>query len=139
MGNRSVTMITVVAIIILASSFPFDYTRAARARQQVLVENVEIQGNRRIPAETVRQYIQTKKGDPFDPSVIDKDIQTLNAQGFFENIKVVNEDGPAGGKIVTFIVTERPIIRDISYTGLKSVLESDVLNELRDKGVTLSK
>src|SRR5215471_2633340 len=135
MFNRVVALF---AILVLLITGPLTIGLAA-GKQQVLVEDVHIRGNRRIPAETVRQYIQTKKGDPFDPAIIDKDIQTLNAQGFFGDIRVEVEDGPGGGKIVTFVLQERPIIRDITYTGLKSIIESDVLNKLREKGVRLSK
>ena len=136
MYNRVVALIAILLLLIVSS--PLTISLAARSQQQVLVEDVKIRGNRRIPAETVRQYIQTKKGDPFDPAVIDKDISTLNAQGFFDTIKIEVEDG-RGGKIVTFVITERPIIRDITYSGLKTIIESDVLNKLREKGVRLSK
>jgi len=136
MYYRAFAFITIFALIV---SSPLTIAMAGRPQQPPLVEDVKIRGNRRIPAETVRQYIQTKKGDPFDPSVIDKDIQTLNGQGFFDDIKIEVEDGPGGGKIVTFVITERPIIRDITYSGLKTIIESDVLNKLREKGVRLSK
>jgi len=136
MYYRAFAFITIFSLIV---SSPLTIAMAGRNQQPPIVEDVKIRGNRRIPAETVRQYIQTKKGDPFDPAVIDKDIQTLNGQGFFDDIKIEVEDGPGGGKIVTFVITERPIIRDITYSGLKTIIESDVLNKLREKGVRLSK
>lgn len=115
-------------------------TQTPAAQQpQVLVEDVEIRGNRRIPADTIRLYVQTKKGDVFDRRVLEKDLKAINAQGFFQDVKVLEEDGPGGGKVVIFQVTERPVIRDIVYVGLKSVLESEVLDEFRKRRVKLTK
>ena len=71
MYYRAFALITIFALIV---SSPFTIAMAGRNQQPPLVEDVKIRGNRRIPAETVRQYIQTKKGDPFDPAVIDKEI-----------------------------------------------------------------
>lgn len=112
---------------------------AANQQQQIVIEDVEIRGNRRIPADTIRLYIQTKKGDVYNEQVSQKDLKAIYAQGFFTDVNVYQEDGPGGGRVVIFQVKERPIIRDIVYVGLKSLLESEVLDEFRKKRVKLSK
>jgi len=109
------------------------------ARPQVIVEDVLIRGNRRLTADSIRYYIQTRRGDPYNPAQIERDIQALWAQNLFRNIRVYVQDGPEGGKIVTFEVEENPIIRDLKFVGLKSVQESDVLQRFRERRVGVSK
>jgi outer membrane protein insertion porin family len=107
--------------------------------QNVTVEQVLIRGNRRIPESTVKIWIGTREGDPYNPVQLDRDVRALYAQGHFEDVKVYAEEGTRGGKIITFEVRERPLLLDIKYEGLKSVQQSTVLEEFRKRSVGLSK
>src|SRR6185436_8556720 len=111
----------------------------ASRTQNVLVEQVLIRQNRRIPESTIKIWIGTREGDPYNPVQLDRDVRALYAQGHFEDVKVFAEDGTRGGKIVTFEVKERPLLLDIKYEGLKSVQQSTVLEEFRKRSVGLSK
>src|SRR5258707_11739813 len=53
--------------------------------------------------------------------------------------RVLTADGARGGINVIFEVRELPIIRDLTFEGLKSVAESDVLKAFRKKRVGVSK
>jgi outer membrane protein insertion porin family len=109
--------------------------------QQKLVEEVDIQGNRRNRDEDLLYYIQTKPETPFSREQAERDLQTLLALGFFDKseARVETEDAPRGGLRVIFVVKELPIIRDIQFEGLKSVAESDVLKAFRERRVGVSK
>jgi outer membrane protein insertion porin family len=107
--------------------------------QNVPVEQVSIRGNRRIPESTVKIWIGTREGDPYNPAQLDRDVRALYAQGHFDDVKVYAEEGARGGKIITFEVRERPLLLDIKYDGLKSVQQSTVLEEFRKRSVGLSK
>ncbi len=109
--------------------------------QQVLIEDVEIRGNRRIPRETILFYIQSKPGDRYDQELVRRDFQALLAQGWFDPLetKLLEDTGPRGGKVIIFQVKEYPIIRDIQYLGLKSVTESEVLGRFKERRVEVSK
>lgn len=112
---------------------------ASTRSQDVQVEQVLIRGQRRIPESTVRIWIGTREGEPFNPAQINRDVQTLNAQGHFDGVKVFAEDGPRGGKVVTFELTEHSLILEIKYDGLKSLQQSKVLEEFRKRQIGLSK
>jgi outer membrane protein insertion porin family len=107
--------------------------------QNVPVEQVIIRGNRRIPESTIKIWIGTREGDPYNPQQLDRDVRALYAQGHFEDVKVYAEEGTRGGKVITFEVRERPLLLDIKYEGLKSVQQSTVLEEFRKRSVGLSK
>src|SRR6266478_6173255 len=113
----------------------------AQQPQPRLVEEVDIQGNRRLRKDDILYWIQTRPGDPYNADQVARDLQTLNGLGFFEKTetKVTVEDAPRGGYRVTFFVKELPIIRDIQFEGLKSVSESDVLKTFRERRVGVSK
>src|SRR3954451_16646119 len=102
---------------------------------QQLVESVDITGNRRLRKDDILDYIQTRPGDPYNLDQIQRDYQTLLSLSFFDKTKtrVLTQVGPRGGVVVIFEVVELPIIRDLTFEGLKSVAESDVLKAFRER------
>lgn len=103
------------------------------------VEDVHISGNHRIPESTIKNAISTRTGDTYDPQALDRDVRALYAQGHFKDVKVYAENGTNEGKVVTFEVTEWPLILDIKYEGLKSVEYSKLLKEYRKRQIGLAK
>lgn len=109
--------------------------------QQQLVEDVDIQGNRRYRDEDLIYYIKTRKGDIYDPAQLERDLRELLSLNFFDKSKtrVLTEEGVRGGVKVIFEVTELPVIRDLQFKGAKALTESDILKEFREKRVGISK
>ena len=135
-----VVRLAVLGLFIGTASL-FFVERAHAQQQPRPVETVDVIGNRRLRKDDIVYYIQTRAGDTYNPSQVERDLQALNALGFFDKTetRVTIEDGPRGGVNVTFYVKELPIIRDIQFEGLKSVSESDVLKTFREKRVGVSK
>jgi outer membrane protein insertion porin family len=146
---RQQILATAISIAALASAWPLNllwgtsssyaFSHNNRQAQEVPVEQVIVRGNRRIPESTIKIWISTREGDPYNPAQIDRDIRTLYAQGHFEDVKAFAEDGTRGGKVVIFEVKEYPLILDIKYEGLKSIQQSKILEEFRKRQVGLSK
>ena len=101
------------------------------------IEEVRIADNRRIPSDTIRYNLQTKVGDQFNINVIRRDIKTLYALQFFDDIRVEEEDGK-NGRVVIFRVKEKPLVRSIKYEGAKSITNSEILDKMREKKIGLS-
>jgi outer membrane protein insertion porin family len=110
-------------------------------QQQRIVENVDIVGNRRLRKDDILYYIQTRPGDPYNVDQIQRDYQTLLSLTFFDKTatRVLEENGPRGGVNIIFEVKELPIIRDLTFDGLHSVQESDILKAFRERRVGVSK
>ena len=108
---------------------------------QQLVENVDIQGNRRLRDDDVLYYVQTRPGDVYNEQQVQRDLQAILSLNFFDKTqtRVLTEEGTRGGLNVIFEVKELPIIRDIQFEGLKSVAESDVLKAFRERRIGISK
>ncbi len=104
------------------------------------IERIEFEGNRRIRSETLQARIFTRAGDPYSEAGLRRDFQALWNTQYFEDIRLEVQDSPnrPNAKIVIFHVVERPIIRRIEYHGLKSISESDMLDQFKDRKVSLS-
>src|SRR5256884_189774 len=135
-----VVRLAVLGLFIGTASL-FFVGRACAQQQPRVVENVDVIGNRRLRKDDIIYYIQARAGETYNPSQVERDLQTINSLNFFDKAetRVTIEDGPRGGVNVTFYVKELPIVRDIQFEGLKSVSESDVLKTFREKRVGVSK
>jgi len=127
----------------IGTAFLFPATVRAQQpqQQQRVVEDVDIQGNRRLRKDDILYYVQTRAGDTYNSDQVARDLQAILALGFFDKVgtRVYTEEAPRGGLRVIFEVHELPIIRDIQFEGLKSVAESDVLKTFRERRVGISK
>jgi outer membrane protein insertion porin family len=102
----------------------------AEERTQAIVQDIVIQGNRKIEKQAILHKIHTKIGEIFNPQNVDEDIKAIYDIGYFENIKVDVKE--MDGKLrVTYIVSERPLIKKITFRGNKKI-KTDSLQEKID-------
>jgi outer membrane protein insertion porin family len=104
--------------------------------QNDVISEINVSGNRRIPAETIRARIFTKAGDVYDAAALERDFNSLWNTGYFEDIKFTREQTPKGWRI-TVTVKEKPTIREITYVGHGSVSDSDILDRFKQDKVGL--
>jgi len=102
-----------------------------------VIENIEVKGNRRIPRETIMAHVYTRPGDIYDPISLERDMRSIWNTGYFEDVRVEREESPKGWNVY-FYVREKPTIRTITYNGLSSVSQSDVLERFKKLKLTLS-
>jgi outer membrane protein insertion porin family len=124
----------VASLLMLCSVYPV-------MAQERYVDEIVIQNNRSISTETIKLYIQTKKGDIYNKEKVQRDFQAVLAQGFFDEFEsqVFEKESRPGRVTIIFFLKERPLIYDILYEGLKSFQESEVLQRFREKRVGISK
>jgi outer membrane protein insertion porin family len=103
-----------------------------------IIEAVDFRGQRKVPQDTLRALIYTKKGDVYDEEAIHRDFMALWNSGRFDDIKIEKETGPNGGIILRFVVTERRTVHTIDYTGNKSISKSEILDRFKERKVSLS-
>jgi outer membrane protein insertion porin family len=102
-----------------------------------VVEAIEFRGSRRVPQDTLRAMIFTKRGDTLDEEALHRDFMALWNTGRFDDIRLEKEPGSRGW-IVRFVVTERRVVRSIKYEGNKSVTLSEILDRFKERRVGLS-
>ena len=129
MGWSLLNRCVVLATLLLA-------TAGLTWAQTDLVSEINVSGNRRIPAETIKARVFTKPGDVYDPSALERDFNSLWNTGYFEDIKILREQTPKGWRLI-LQVKEKPTIREILYLGHNSVSDSDILDRFKQDKVGL--
>jgi outer membrane protein insertion porin family len=90
------------------------------------ITKVLIEGNQAIEESAIRAQIKTREGEVYSPAVIREDLKVLHQMGYFQNIKVEKRDW-GRGKAVVFVVEEKPVVREIKFSGNKNIKTSDLL------------
>jgi outer membrane protein insertion porin family len=85
------------------------------------VQAVEVRGNQRIEADTVRSYMLLRPGDPIEPERLDRSLRTLFATGLFRDVEI----GVDGNRVIVRVV-ENPIVNRVAFEGNRKVSD-DVL------------
>jgi outer membrane protein insertion porin family len=102
---------------------------ARELRQVETIADIQVQGNQTLGSDVVLLRIRSQVGDMYDPRQVNEDVRRLFDLGFFDDIAIQVEDG-SSGKILTFVVSERPRILAISVHGAKEIKESDILKAM---------
>ncbi|HXG34442.1 MAG TPA: POTRA domain-containing protein, partial [Bryobacteraceae bacterium] len=97
------------------------------AKVENVIEAIEFRGARRVPADTLRAMIFSRRGDKLDEDVLRRDFMALWNTGRFDDIRLEVEPGKTG-QIVRFVLQERQMVRSIKYEGIKSVTVSEILD-----------
>jgi outer membrane protein insertion porin family len=97
----------------------------------------EVIGNRRIPKESVLARLFSHEGDQYDPSVVERDFNSLWNTTYFDDVRIEKVDTPKCVQLVIY-VREKPTIREINYKGLNAVSQSDVLERFKKAKVAIS-
>jgi outer membrane protein insertion porin family len=118
----SFRIITLLILILLPSTQSF--------ADQVKVAEIIVAGNRRIESPAISNAIKLKVGDNFYEEKIDEDIKSIYNLGFFTDVKAEKSTSEKG-VVVTYIVSEKPVVREILFDG-NSALTTDKLKENLD-------
>jgi outer membrane protein insertion porin family len=76
------------------------------------IGSIEVEGNQRIEAGTVRSYLLVQPGDSFDPDRLDRSLKTLYATGLFQDVRIGRE-----GDTLVVRVAENPIVNRVAFEG----------------------
>ena len=88
------------------------------------IEHIEVRGNRRVDAETIRAVVATKAGQTLDRERLRNDLRAIWKLGMFSDVQAV-----ADGGVVAFGVVERPAIRKVLVAGNRE-LALDKIDEV---------
>jgi outer membrane protein insertion porin family len=100
------------------------------ATSEPLIAEVKVGGNDRVEEEAIRVYLTSRAGGPLNPAAVDQDVRAIYKMGFFKDVeaRVTEENGKT---ILTYWVTERPLIREVRTEGNKGLSKDDLENALK--------
>jgi outer membrane protein insertion porin family len=89
---------------------------------------IDIQGNRRVEAETIRSYFKANGAEHLDSAKIDAALKALYATGLFQDVRIT----PSNGRILVTVV-ENPVINKIAFEGNHKVKDEQLSTEIQSK------
>jgi outer membrane protein insertion porin family len=92
------------------------------------VASIEVEGNRRVEADTIRSYFKPGPNGQLDAGRIDDGLKALIETGLFQDVKI-NRDR---GRLVV-VVVENPVINRIAFEGNKKVKDEQLSSEIQSK------
>ena len=113
--------VLVVVLVLISGIRP-----SAAQEPDRIVEEIRVEGNQRIEAETVFSYMVIAVGDPFDPERIDRSLKSLFATGLFADVTLRRE-----GNALVVRVLENPIINRLAFEGNKRIGDDVMSAEVR--------
>jgi outer membrane protein assembly factor BamA len=120
----------VVAVLLLVSlTMP-----PALSADAPKIVSVTVSGNTHVPTDRILSVVRAKVGDPFDPQVVQQDLQAIFALGYFADQVPPLIDQRPNGIAITYRVVENPVITAIRFDGNAHV-PSDTLSALMDTTV----
>ncbi len=124
------TFLSIFFVSLLLPVLPAAAQSPPDAGRPIIVKDLSVQGNRRIQEAVIVGRVGTKVGGMFSPNRLAEDIRAIFGLGYFDDVQLKVDDFEGGVK-VTFIVVERPFVRDVQFAGNKR-LDTAALTEKID-------
>lgn len=81
-----------------------------------MISEIRVKGNQRIESDAILRVVKSQPGSIYQSALLTKDLRAIFQMGYFDDLRVEAEDAP-NGKIITFHVKEKPVIRRIRIKG----------------------
>jgi len=91
------------------------------------IYRLKVEGNKNVKERVVLSEVKTRKSDIYNADQLRKDVQAVYALGSFDDVTLDVSEVP-NGVVVTFHVTEKPMVKKIDFKGNKKLSNS----KLRD-------
>ncbi|HMQ91758.1 MAG TPA: outer membrane protein assembly factor BamA [Amaricoccus sp.] len=116
-----------VVVALLVTVLPSPLTQA---QGTAVFSRIDVAGNERIEADTVRVFSGIEPGEPVSPEDLNLAVRRLFDTGLFEDVTVM----PQAGRLVITVV-ENPTINQIAFEGNNSIDDEELTNvvELRPR------
>ncbi|TPN39397.1 outer membrane protein assembly factor BamA [Mesorhizobium sp. B2-3-3] len=92
---------------------------ATSAAEAAVVSRVEVSGNQRVDADTVRNYITIKPGKAFSSSDIDAAVKALFGTGLFSDVQINQV-----GSTLVVKVSEYKVVNQVLFQGNKKLKDN---------------
>ena len=98
----------------------------------IVIKELTVEGNRRVQEAVILGRVRSTVGSPFNPSQASDDLRAIFNLGFFDDVQLKVEDFEGGVK-VTFVVVERPFVRDVEFVGAFRIGSEDLKDKVELK------
>jgi outer membrane protein insertion porin family len=122
-----------LAALLVLSTVPLSLGLSASfgefsAHAQGVIQNIRVEGSKRVEPETVRSYLTFSTGDVYDPAQIDESLKALFATGLFQDVRIRRE-----GANIVIIIVENPIVSRVAFEGNREIDDETLTSEVQLK------
>lgn len=128
--SHGVPRLRITTLGLLLSFFLF--AGAVRAAEPPRIQDLTVEGARRIEKDAILQRVHSKVGTRLSSSQVRDDILGIFQLGYFESVDAEEEDVPGGVRLV-FVVREKPIIQTIEFEGLEEFETDEIKSAIAAK------
>jgi outer membrane protein insertion porin family len=121
----AVSAIAISAGVVVSGAGALQLATVAVAEAAV-VNRIEVRGNRRVDAETIRSNIAIRPGRNFNNDDVDEAVKRLFATGLFSDVRI----NQAGGALVV-TVDEYSIVNQVLFQGNKRLKDEDLIRQIQ--------
>src|SRR3984957_2700000 len=89
---------------------------------------IDVEGNRRVEADTIRSYFRVAPGERLESSKIDSALKGLYATGLFQDVKIT----PGPNRILVTVI-ENAVINRVAFEGNKKAKDEQLSQEVQSK------
>jgi len=91
------------------------------------VVEIRVEGLERVAESLVRNQIRQQTGDPYDADTVEKDIVRITYLGRFSRVEaLVAQAADNAGVVLTYSLTEYPLLREVRISGAKAIDEENI-------------
>ena len=94
------------------------------AQPAPVISQIAIIGNQRVDTDAIRVHISSQSGQPLNHATVDGDIKSIYRMGFFTRVNAYVKRQPSGA-VLTFVITEEPLVSEIRFGGMTKISPSD--------------
>ncbi len=122
-----------LAALLVLSTVPLSLGLSASfgefsAHAQGVIQNIQVEGSKRVEPETVRSYLTFNTGDAYDPAQIDESLKALFATGLFQDVRIRRE-----GSTIVIVIVENPIVSRVAFEGNREIEDDALASEVQLK------
>lgn len=106
--------------------------------ERTTVARVAVVGQVRVDEEAIRVHLHTRPGMQLDRDTLDRDVRAIYAMGFFDQVAAEVDPAEEQGRVVvTFKVSERPLVRTVDIRGNRKMKREDLETALKIRPHTI--
>jgi len=126
---RAVIVISIMGFIFS----PFTKSLMTQAQEEIKkVKVVEVRQNKAVSTQAIIAKIRTSPGEVFSREVLNEDIKRLYSLGYFTDVSVDVQEYEEGLKVI-FLITEKPIIKQMLFSGNRSIRDKKLQDIVKSR------
>ncbi|KAB2669515.1 outer membrane protein assembly factor BamA [Ochrobactrum sp. LMG 5442] len=117
-----------MSVALVASGTAALSLASVNVAEAAVVSRIEVRGNTRVDAQSIRDNIDIRPGKAFTSADIDAAVKRLFAMGLFSDVRI-NQSGST----LVVDVTERSVVNNVLFQGNKKIKDPDLARAVQLK------